>query len=95
MPATFNPNLPATNSPNSSAEMRSQLNALQDQITAQQGQITTLQNQVAWLQTQVGTLAARPTVGPFTDPLDDPPTTANLAAVVGTLNQLIGELEPH
>jgi hypothetical protein len=48
MPA-FDPNLPAANSPSSSAEMRGQLNALKDLIDAQAAVIADLSAQLATL----------------------------------------------
>jgi len=42
---SFNPNLPADHSPDSSAEMRNQLNGLKDLIDAQAVQITAQQQQ--------------------------------------------------
>jgi|WetSurMetagenome_2_1015567.scaffolds.fasta_scaffold1563544_1 hypothetical protein len=86
MPATFDPNLPASHSPMSSTEMRNQFNALRDLIAG-------LQTQVTALQQAVNTRATKPTVAQFTEPLDDPPTTANLNWIVSLLNQLIADLE--
>ena len=42
----FDPAKPADHSPNSSAEMRAQLNALNDKIDAQAAQIASLQAQI-------------------------------------------------
>ena len=42
----FDPAKPANHSPNSSAEMRAQLNALNDKIDAQAAEIATLQAQL-------------------------------------------------
>ena len=42
----FDPTKPADHSPNSSAEMRAQLNALNDKIDAQAAQIASLQAQL-------------------------------------------------
>ena len=42
----FDPDKPADHSPNSSAEMRAQLNALNDKIDAQAAQIASLQAQL-------------------------------------------------
>ena len=44
---SFDPTLPAYQSPNSSAEMRGQLNALKALIDVQQNQIASLQSQLA------------------------------------------------
>src|SRR5690349_3088379 len=54
----FDPNLPANNSPLSSAEMRNQFLGLKQFINTQSAQILTLQNQVAGLQTQINDLNA-------------------------------------
>ena len=44
---SFDPTKPAAGSPNSSAEMRAQLNALNDKIDAQAAQIASLQAQLS------------------------------------------------
>ena len=74
----FNPNLPANNSPIVAAELRNQLNALQDQITA--------------LQQQVGSRAARPTWATLTG-FTTTPTAADLLTIQGFINTLVQQLE--
>ena len=75
----FNPNLPANNSPIVAAELRNQLNALQDQITA--------------LQQQVGSRAARPDLGEFDPGFTTTPTAADLLTIQGFINTLVQQLE--
>ena len=55
----FDPTKPANNSPDSSLEMRNQLNGLKDLIDAQQAQITALQAQNDAQQAQIAALQSQ------------------------------------
>ncbi len=81
----FDPALPADHSPNSSAEMRSQLTALNDKIDAQAAQITALQAALA-------AAAHKPDLGLLFIAFDDPPTRTQAETVVSHLNTLINQL---
>ena len=103
----FDPTKPANKSKLSSAEMRDQLNALKALIDAQAAQIATLTAQVADLQSQLnqkvsmtdvntaiqqGASANSNNVITFTDTFSDPPTEAEMQALVDKLNELINQL---
>ncbi len=81
----FDPTLPADHSPNSSAEMRGQLTALNDKIDAQAAQIVALQAALA-------ATAHKPDLGLLFIAFDDPPTRAQAEAVVSQLNTLLNLL---
>ena len=81
----FDPSLPADHSPNSSAEMRGQLTALNDKIDAQAAQIAALQAAQA-------ATAHKPDLGALSLALDDPPTSAQVQAVINQLNTLLSLL---
>ena len=74
----FDPTLPADHSPNSSVEMRGQLTALKALIDAQQAALA-------------GT-ARKPDLGALSLALDDPPTSAQVQAVINQLNTLLALL---
>ena len=78
----FDPTLPAANSTNSAAEMRAQFTALNDKIDAQAAQIAALQAALA-------ATAHKPDLGALSLALDDPPTSAQVQAVVNQLNTLL------
>jgi hypothetical protein len=71
----FDPSLPADHSPLSSAEMRAQLNALNDLITGLTAQVAALQTQLATRAPRVDNLSA------LNIPFHDPPTPDDLQAV--------------
>jgi hypothetical protein len=90
----FDPAKPATNSPNSSAEMRAQLNALKDEIddkptTAQvndavAGAITTATTNAA-----ANSSANTNSVGLLGFTVSDPPTQSEMQQVLEKLNEFI------
>jgi len=76
---TFDPTKPATNSPVASAELRNQLNALNDRLTALEALVT-------------GVFSNANSVDTLTATFANPPTTANLEAIRSKLNELISAL---
>jgi len=90
----YDPNLPANNSPISSAELRSQfagLKALIDDLQAQINQkasLTDLNNAI--------TAGSAKNVDGFNEPdgdISDPPQTVEVAAIQGKLDDLISSLK--
>ena len=81
----FDPTKPAQGSPSSSAEMRSQLTALNDLIAAQATQITAL-----WA--ALANTAQNPNLSPMALGLSDPPTQAQLQAIYDQLNTLLNQI---
>ena len=82
----FDPALPAQNAPVVSAELRDQFNGLKDLIDAQETRIAALEAALA------GTALNPTTVGPFSTSLNDPPTAAQVQAILNVHNQLLGAL---
>ncbi len=86
MPA-FNPNLPAANSVTDSAELRNQFNALKEGLDA------------CALQADVEDLVYSQTAGmpaavqPLAIAVSNPPTRAEVQAIVDKLNELLGVLQ--
>ena len=79
---TFDPTLPADNSPLSSAEMRGQLNSLNDQNTALQSRVTALQNQLATQQARWDALDNQlSTMSPLNISDADPLTQAEVQSI--------------
>ena len=74
----FDPTKPAANSPNSSAEMRAQLNALHDRITT--------------LETALAATAQNPNLGPLNLALSDPPTRPEVQQMLDFLNTLLNQI---
>ena len=97
---SFDPNLPANNSPIVSAELRNQFTALKSLIDAQAAQIADLQSQLnqkvamadVTAAIQQGASANSNDVTTFTDTFSDPPTEAEMQALVDKLNELINQL---
>ena len=93
----FDPTKPANNSPNSSLEMRNQLNALKALIDAQAEQISTLTQQLSSRPTMDdvnaainANSAANPSDITYTQMVpSDPPTQSDLQTVIYLLNSLI------
>ena len=82
----FDPAQPATGSPLASQVMRDQFNALAALIAAQE-------TRLAALEAALADTARNPTaVGPFNTTLNDPPTAAQVQAILDVHNQLIGAL---
>jgi hypothetical protein len=82
----FNPALPQTNSPLSSAEMRDQLNGLNDAIS--QCALTIDVNDLVFTQT-----AGPPgTVQPLNMTVSNPPTQAQVQAIANRFDQLLAAL---
>ena len=96
----FDPTLPANNSPIVSAELRNQFTALKSLIDAQAAQIADLQSQLnqkasmtdVTAAIQQGASANSNSVITFTDTFSDPPTEAEMQALVDKLNELINQL---
>jgi hypothetical protein len=84
--ATFNPALPANNSPITAAELRTQLTALYEQIT-----MLPSGDDVA---DQIRTIGAPnvDSVGTLTQTVSNPPTQAQVQAIQDKLNALITAL---
>ena len=82
----FDPSLPQTNSPQSSAEMRAQFNGLKDLID---GVPTSPGIYDALMQMTAGN---PDTVGPLTLTISNPPTQAQVQAILNKLNDLITAL---
>ena len=78
----FDPAFPATDALLVSAEFRAQFNALNDKIDAQAAQI-------AAQQTALAATAHKPDLGALSLALDDPPTSAQVQAVINQLNTLL------
>lgn len=82
----FDPAQPAASSPLSSQVVRDQFNALAALIAAQEARLAALE--AAFADT-----ARNPTaVGPFSTSLNDPPSAAQVQAILDVHNQLIGAL---
>ncbi len=77
----FNPILPIDGSEIDAAELRAQLNALNDLIAAQAAQIAALQAALA-------NTAQNPAISQMTSGLSDPPTQAQLQGIYDQLNTL-------
>ena len=96
----FDPTKPVENSPLDAAEMRNQFNALKALIDAQAAQIADLQTQLnqkvamadVTTAIQQGASANSNNVITFTDTFSDPPTEAEMQALVDKLNELINQL---
>ena len=86
----FDPTLPADHSPDSSAEMRGQLNALKALIDAQAAQITTFQNQMSALPTLFPSRVDG--VDPLAQATNDPPTQEDVQVIANTVDALINGL---
>ena len=93
----FDPAKPANGSPNSSAEMRDQLNALKTLIDAvpagpagPQGPAGEVSN--VTLAAQIAGTAQNPNVGTFNIALSDPPTRAEVQAILDFVNALVNSL---
>ena len=104
----FDPNIPQEDSPLDAAQMRDQLNSLNDFITVLQNQVAYLQSQITDLQNQ---LAAVPTmaavnaaitansagpvtmVNPVTDTISNPPAKVEVEDIQDTLNYLLQKLQ--
>ncbi len=71
----FDPTLPADDTPVSAPAMRDQLTALADRITA--------------LEAALAGTARNPDLGTLNLALDDPPTLAQVQAVINQLNTLL------
>jgi hypothetical protein len=83
----FDPTLPADHAQIVAAELRNQLNALNDLITD-------LQNQVSALQTQLATRAPRiDGVAAMDIPYHDPPTRDDLVAMQDYANGVVSALQ--
>jgi hypothetical protein len=76
---TFDPTKPAANSPILSAELRNQLNALNDRLSTLETEVT-------------GVFANANSVDTLTVAFSNPPTTADLEAIRTKLNELISAL---
>ncbi len=74
----FDPAKPAANSPNSSAEMRAQLTALNDRIVA--------------LETALPATAQNPSLSPLSLALSDPPTRVEVQQILDFLNTLVSQI---
>ncbi len=74
----FDPTKPADGSPNSAAEMRGQLTALNDRIVA--------------LEAALANTAQNPNLGTFNIALSDPPTRPEVQAILDVLNALINQI---
>ena len=74
----FDPTKPADGSPNSAAEMRGQLTALNDRIVA--------------LEAALANTAQNPNLGTFSIALSDPPTRPEVQAILDVLNALINQI---
>ena len=74
----FDPALPADDTPVSATAMRDQLTALADRITA--------------LEVALAGTARNPDLGALNLALDDPPTLAQVQAVINQLNTLLTQL---
>ena len=93
----FDPTKPETGSPNSSAEMRAQLTALKADIDAipagpagpagPPGEVSN-----ATLAAQIAGTAQNPNVGTFNITLSDPPTRAEVQAILDFVNALVNSL---
>ena len=93
----FDPAKPANGSPNSSAEMRAQLTALKADIDAipagpagpagPPGEVSS-----ATLAAQIAGTAQNPNVGTFNITLSDPPTRAEVQAILDFVNALVNSL---
>ncbi len=93
----FDPTKPANGSPNSSAEMRAQLTALKADIDAipagpagpagPPGEVSN-----ATLAAQIAGTAQNPNVGTFNIALSDPPTRAEVQAILDFVNALVNSL---
>ena len=81
----FNPTKPATNSPNSSAEMRDQLTALNDDLQ-ERATVAQLGGEIA------GTSANSNAVAVLSMGVSDPPTQAEVQALADKLDELINAL---
>ena len=74
----FDPTKPANGSPNSSAEMRAQLTALNDRINA--------------LEAALSNAAQNPNLGTLNIALSDPPTRAEVQQMLDFLNTLLNQI---
>ena len=93
----FDPTKPTNGSPNSSAEMRAQLTALKADIDAipagpagpagPPGEVSN-----ATLAAQIAGTAQNPNVGTFNIALSDPPTRAEVQAILDFVNALVNSL---
>ena len=81
----FNPILPIDGSEIDAAELRDQLNALNNLIAAQAAQI-------AGLTAALANTAQNPSVSQMALGLSDPPSQVQLQAIYDTLNTLINQL---
>ena len=83
----FNPNLPANHSPIVSAELRNQFNGLNDKIDPKLD-LSAVQDAIA-----INSANNVDTFGPLTLTISNPPTQAQVQAVVAKLNDLILALQ--
>ena len=74
----FDPTKPANGSPNSSAEMRAQLTALNDRINA--------------LEAALANTAQNPNLSTLSIALSDPPTRAEVQPMLDFLNSLLTQI---
>ena len=81
----FDPTKPATNSPNSSAEMRSQLTSLNADIQ-QRATLAQLAGEIS------GTSASSNAVGTLGMGVSDPPTQAEVQTIADKIDELINTL---
>src|SRR5262245_38957129 len=94
----YDPSLPANHSPLSSAEMRGQLNGLQENIDALATARPTLEQVDAEVDARIGAALDADTPRQVNDvqaldlDISDPPTAAEVSAVKDKLNELIEAL---
>ena len=91
----FDPTLPADHSPLSSAEMRNQLNGLRDELDDRCDSVADSrpdEARVGELITEQAAGIVGPAVSPLTLTVSDPPTQAEVQAIVDAYNLLLGAL---
>jgi hypothetical protein len=84
---TFDPTKPAANSEVSSAELRDQLNALNNGLTAATGSANNANNEIAYLNNNIASLSL------LTTNYTDPVSAANLNEIRDALNAIVKTLQ--